>query len=40
MAMAEASDRWHRLSHIEEQLFFQKFWIQWLGYGDQKYCFL
>lgn len=38
-AAATASDRWHHLSHIEEQFYHQKSRIQWLKYGDQNSSF-
>lgn len=32
-------EHWHHISGIEEQFYFQKSKIQWLGLGDRNNCF-
>ncbi|KAH0898499.1 hypothetical protein HID58_048067 [Brassica napus] len=38
-AAAESSDRWNKLSNIEEKFFRQKSCVRWLGAGDQNTVF-
>lgn len=37
--VSAAWEHWHHISGVEEQFYFQKFRVQWIGLGDRNNCF-